>query len=109
MLSVSMALTMIGAMLLMPETSLAQKTLPNPLGVTNVTDFIVRIVKFSLQIIAVLGFLFFVIGGFQLLTSAGNDEKVSQGKSTLFWAIVGMALALTSYVMIDFVVGAFSK
>jgi hypothetical protein len=41
-----------------------------------------------------------VWGGFQWLTSAGNDEKVHQGTQTMLWAIIGLAVVFGSYVLV---------
>ncbi|MBI2033615.1 MAG: hypothetical protein HYT13_00745 [Candidatus Liptonbacteria bacterium] len=35
-----------------------------------------------------------LIGAFQLLTSAGNPEKVQTGKKTLFWAVGGFLVII---------------
>lgn len=54
---------------------------------------------------AVAGFLFWdiavplstimiLVGAFQLMTSAGNPEKVSKGRKTIMYAAIGFVLAL---------------
>jgi hypothetical protein len=54
---------------------------------------------------AVAGFLFWdiaaplstimvLVGAFQLMTSAGDPEKVSQGKKTVMYAAIGLVIAL---------------
>ena len=56
---------------------------------------------------AVAGFLFWdvaaplstimvLVGAFQLITSAGNPEKVSQGRKTILYAAIGLAIALVA-------------
>lgn len=51
-------------------------------------------------------FFFVIWGGYQLLTSAGNPEKIKKGKSTLTWAILGLTAAVGSYFILSAVIQA---
>ena len=46
-----------------------------------------------------------VVGGFQYVTSAGDSGKVKAAKSTIMYAVIGVAVALLSYAIVDFVFG----
>jgi len=35
-----------------------------------------------------------LVGAFQILTSAGNPEKIQTGKKTIYWAIGGFAIII---------------
>jgi hypothetical protein len=35
-----------------------------------------------------------LIGGFQIMTAGGNEEKVKEGKSTIKWAVIGYIIIL---------------
>lgn len=48
--------------------------------------------------------LMFVYGGFTFITSAGNEKKVSAGKTILRNAIIGIILIFSSGYVIDYVV-----
>ena len=65
---------------------------------------------------AVAGFLFWdiamplatimiLVGAFQLITSAGNPEKVSQGRKTIMYAAIGFILALIAGGITDIIKG----
>jgi hypothetical protein len=71
-------------------------TLADPLGGSE---------SFTSVALAVAGFLFWdiatplavimvLVGAFKLITSAGDPEKVSEGKKTILYAAVGFAIAL---------------
>jgi len=62
-----------------------------------------RVIKGFLGIVGVAGLFFFIIGGFILLTSRGNPEKIKSGKDTLVWAIIGLFVAFSSYILLRFV------
>ncbi len=50
-----------------------------------------------------LAFLFMIIGGIQILTAYGNEEKVSNGRKTMTFAIVGLVIALLSYAIVSII------
>jgi hypothetical protein len=81
-------------------------TLENPIGsstagTTEVTDLISKIIKSALGIMGGLTLLMFVWGGFQWLTSAGNPEKVESGTQTMVWAVIGIIVVLSSYILLS--------
>jgi hypothetical protein len=43
-----------------------------------------------------LSVIMVLVGAFQLITSAGDPEKVSQGRKTILYAAVGLAVALVA-------------
>jgi hypothetical protein len=61
-------------------------TLPQVL--TNVINFLSTTIAIPLTVIMVL------IGAFQMMTSAGNPEKFTKGRTTLLYAAIGFAVAL---------------
>jgi Type IV secretion system pilin len=71
-------------------------TLTDPLGgnetftsvATAVAGFLFWDIAMPLSIIMIL------VGAFQLMTSSGDPEKVSQGRKTILYAAIGFAIAL---------------
>lgn len=47
--------------------------------------------------------LFIIIGAIQMLTAYGNDEKISKGKQTITYAIVGLVIAILSYAIVTII------
>lgn len=47
--------------------------------------------------------LFIIIGAIQMLTAYGNEEKISQGKKTITFAIVGLVIAILSYTIVTII------
>lgn len=57
-------------------------------------------------IIALAGgfaFVFMIVGGIQILTAYGNEERVSAGKKTMTYAIVGLLVAILSYAIVSII------
>ena len=78
----------------------------DPLGGQKVSDIMATIIRALLGLVASVGLFFFVLGGIRLISSGGNDENVKKGQQTLFWATVGIILALGSYFILNFVIRA---
>lgn len=74
--------------------------LPNdPIG------FIQKFYGWGLSLIGLVGLLFLIYGGFNVLTSGGNPEKLQRGKEYILYAIIGILLAIFGFVFIQFVAG----
>jgi hypothetical protein len=78
------------------EDSQTKITLPNPLGVGTFAELIARIQKWLLYIGAPILTLMIIIGAFQILTAGGVPEKITKGRHTITYAIIGYALLLLS-------------
>lgn len=68
-----------------------------------VAAFIVQIINLVTLTAASLSFLAVVVGGFLMMTSAGNAGQVTKGKEILVRAVVGLVLTLSAYFMVAFV------
>ncbi|MFH0820475.1 MAG: TrbC/VirB2 family protein [Candidatus Peregrinibacteria bacterium] len=85
--------------LLAPATAYAQGT-STPLGeVTNFGELVSLVWAYGSQIIIGLAIFFVILGAFFYVTSAGNDERVSQGKQMVFGALVAIVLVLSSGIL----------
>jgi hypothetical protein len=49
--------------------------------------------------------IFIIIGGYQMLTSAGDPQKFETGKKTLFFAFVGFLVILIYDKIVEFIKG----
>jgi len=47
--------------------------------------------------------IFIIIGGIEMLTAYGNDEKITNAKKTITYAIVGLLVALLSYAIVTII------
>jgi len=47
--------------------------------------------------------LFIIIGGVEILTAYGNEEKITKGKKTVTFAVVGLLIALLSYAIVTII------
>jgi len=68
-------------------------------------DFFVlihNIVEFAIFTLApILVILMITIGGFFILTSRGNPGQFSKGKNMIYWALIGYAVILLAWIIIN--------
>jgi hypothetical protein len=77
-------------------------SLPNPLGeVNSLQDVVLNIINFILGIVGLIALIELILGGFTILTSGGNPEKVKKGKDTIVWSIIGLAIIFGSYMLLQ--------
>ncbi len=76
----------------------------NPLGTADLPTLIGRVISAVLGIVGSIALLMFIYGGFLWLTSAGAEQKITQGKNILVWATIGLAIIFLSYTLVGFVI-----
>lgn len=110
LLSVLILLTGVLALsLLLPAPSTIAQELPNPIGVNadnspiSLLDVLLRVLQLVLAAVDVFALFMFIMGGFQLLISAGNPNMIKRAKDTLVWATLGILVITLSYSILKFI------
>lgn len=53
-----------------------------------------------------IAFIMFVVGGFMMIFSFGNADRVKKGRDILIAAVLGMIIAFSAYFIVDFILDA---
>jgi len=75
----------------------------------DVNDLLTLLINWGQRIFGLIGsiaLVMFVIGGFTMIFSAGNAEKVKKGRDTLVAAVIGLTIAFSAYLLINFILNA---
>ena len=56
-------------------------------------------------IVGAISVIFIIIAGIQYITSGGNPDKAKRAKDTILYAIIGLVVALSATVIVNFVIG----
>ena len=81
----------------------------NVVGACTVCDSLIvvsNIVTLLLQIAIPLSVIMIIWGGFLLMTAGGSEEKVRKGKDAMLNAVIGLAIALAAWAIINTVLSA---
>lgn len=76
-------------------------TITNPISFDSLGALIVGVIKFLMTMMGALAVLFIIIGAVRMVASAGNESAVKAGKSTVTWAVIGLATALLAFSFIS--------
>ncbi len=83
--------------------------LPNPLGTSDASVIIGRIIKTFTGFAGGIGLLMFVYGGFIWLTSFGNPERIKKGQDLLLWTTIGLVIMFSSYIVARYIITAVTR
>jgi hypothetical protein len=64
-------------------------------------EVMLYVIRALLTLGGVIAVLFIIIGGFQYITSSGNDEAAEKGKKTLINAVIGLVIIIMSFVIVS--------
>ncbi len=78
-------------------------TLTDPLGGRGFEQLAGSIIDFIFTVSIPLVAILVLVGGFQMITSAGDPTKFSNGKKTIVYAVIGFAVVLLAKGVVAFV------
>ncbi len=102
-ISVALALAGLSLLIAGPALAIEIPTVPGISSEEDVPSLIVKIIQWVLIFVGSLALLFLIIAGLMYITSAGNEDRVAAAKKTMIYAIVGLAIALVSYVILAWI------
>lgn len=70
--------------------------LANPLGVSDVSELITKIINFLIVVAAPIVAGMIIIGAYQMMFAGGDPEKFKLGKKTILYAVIGYTIILLS-------------
>lgn len=80
-----------------PPISTPGISLENPLNTDSFTTLLDRIIGFLIAISIPIAAAMIVWGGFQIMTAGGNPSKISEGKNTILYAVIGLTIVLIAW------------
>ena len=66
------------------------------------------VIKIMLSLAFVIAVIYVIIGGYQLITSSGNEEQATQGRRTVTYALVGIVVIIMAYALVSVVTNLIS-
>lgn len=68
--------------------------LPNPLACNDIPCVGQKIVSGLFYLVTPIVVIMVLVGAFQILTAGGSPDRVTKGRNTIFYAVVGYAIVL---------------
>ncbi|MCX6807724.1 MAG: pilin [Patescibacteria group bacterium] len=64
------------------------------------------IINYFLTLIGLVTFIFLLYGGVVILTAQGNDEKVTEARKIIMYAILGVVVIVLAYAINNWIFGS---
>lgn len=78
---------------------------PNaPVNSGSFADLAARVIRILLYFAGIVAVIMAIIGGYQIMTAAGNETQATNGRKTLTNAIIGLVIVILSYIIIQAVI-----
>lgn len=94
-----------------PTVTTGQTTLQPPYGTyaTEPKYIVATVLQALLGVVGAATLLMFIWGGFRLIFSEGNEEKITKSKAILVWATIGLAIVMASYSILSYTFNLIQK
>ena len=66
---------------------------------------IANIINIVLGFLGIVAVLFILIGGFKVMTAAGNEENTESGKKAVTGGVIGLVIVFAAWAIASFVIG----
>ncbi len=73
----------------------------------DLQDRIKTIVNILLFVLGAIAVIMIIVGGIRYTTSNGEAGNIKSAKDTVLYAVIGLAIAILAYAIVNFVLGAF--
>lgn len=77
---------------------------PKPTGVVETKRFselLLQWTNFTLPYITIGAVIVLIYGGILFVSAAGNEDKLTKGKTIIIWTVIGLLLVLSSYAIVN--------
>lgn len=64
-----------------------------------------EIINLMLYFAGIIAVIMVIVGGIRYIMSDGDSSKATQAKNTIIYALVGVAVSVMSYSIVNFVIG----
>lgn len=69
-------------------------------GKNPIQEFIIRVINYALTVIGSIAVIILIIGGFMMMFSQGNQQKLDEAKDVVKYAVIGIIVTLLAYIIV---------
>lgn len=71
---------------------------------TTVEGIVHTVMNLLTWIVGVAAIIMLIVGGIKLITSAGDEKRLTSAKHTIMYALIGLAVAILAWTLANFVI-----
>jgi hypothetical protein len=72
-------------------------------GIFEPDGIVPTVINIILYIVGIIAVIMLIVGGIMYATSAGDEKKVTTAKATIVAALIGLAVAILAWTLVNFV------
>jgi hypothetical protein len=80
--------------------------LQSPININSPTELAAAVIRWIMSIVGIASVAAMVYAGILYFTSGGNEDQAGKAKKTMTYAIIGLIVAILSYVIINTLINA---
>ncbi|MCA1807369.1 MAG: pilin [Actinobacteria bacterium] len=69
------------------------------------SDQIASVTEFVFIAAGIISVVMIIVGGYWYTLSGGDPQKVSRAKKTILWSVIGLAMSISAWAIVGFVLG----
>jgi len=73
---------------------------------TDLRTGVVTIINYILTFLGLIAVGYIIYAGINMVTSAGNAEKIKAGQKTITYAVIGLLIVFMSFAIVNWIVAA---
>jgi hypothetical protein len=89
---------------LLPGTGNPAEALRNDSSGWLQNIFLNKVINILIGLTAALAVVFIILGGYQYLTSVGNEEQIKTAHKTIIWGLVGVLVAMLAFAIVQILI-----
>ena len=87
----------------MDSSQITIDSIQNPIRIESVGELVTKGLNFAIGAAAVLCVAILIASGYMYITAAGDETKIEKAGKSLTFAVIGLAIAFISVILVNFV------
>ena len=75
----------------------------NTESTNQVANVLINVIDFFVKIVGSVALVVFIAGALLTIVSEGKEDRIEKGKSAMLYALIGLAIAMFSFLIVTFV------
>ena len=89
------------------QYSVNAQSLGIPTDNPTIGSGLTKVVTLLSELIGMAAIVMVIVGGLQIVLASGNPARFKQGRETVIYAVVGLAVAISAYAIVTYISGSF--
>ncbi len=70
------------------------------------SDQLASVTEFVFIAVGIISVIMVIVGGYWYTLSGGDPQRVARAKKTILWSVIGLAISISAWTIVNFVIGS---